>query len=74
MRLSKYLYFFVLKYFGVQFKANSAVILIKRKNKESKDRSDFFLWDTFKENKGMHTIYIKRVLLITFIIFTQKKD
>ena len=30
MRLSKFLYFFVLKYFGVRFKTNSAVLLIKK--------------------------------------------
>ena len=41
--LSKYLYFFVIKYFDVRFKTNSAVLLIKRKNKESKDRSDYLL-------------------------------
>ena len=73
MRLSKYLYFFVLKYFGVRFKTNSAVLLLKTKNKESKDRSCYLLWDIFKENKGMHTIYIKKVLPIKFITFMQKK-
>ena len=70
MRLSKYFYFFVLKYFGVEFKTNFAVLLIKRKSKEFKDRSDYFPRDIFKENKGMHTIYIKKVFPIKLIIFT----
>ena len=43
VRLSKYFYFSFLKYFGVQFKTNSAVLLIKSKNKESKDHSDYLL-------------------------------
>ena len=73
MRLSKYVHFFVLKYFGVQFKTNSVVLLIKRKNKESKDRSDYNLWDIFKANKGKKIIYIKMVLPIKFFIFKQKK-
>ena len=55
--------------FGVWFKTDSAVLLIKRKNKESKDSSEYF-FEIFKENKDMHTIYFKRDLPIKVLTFT----
>ena len=60
VRLSKYLYFFVLKYFGVRFKTNSAVLLIKNKNPRTAAVTFFEIQFTLKGFSPLSLIFLRR--------------
>ena len=72
MRHSKYWYFFVLKYFGVRSKTDSAVLLIKKKNKESKDSRDSLIY--LKKTKLCIQFTLKGFSPLIFILLHRKKD